>query len=130
MIPFKIKKRLLFSLFTLLSDLFIIYFSFTLAFYIRFYLPIIPVTKGIPAFHTYQPAIYLISHREYWPIGAHWDSHATSSKAPRASGQGPFQATIPLHLPKRTRPVCEICTKLKYPRSARALFVKLTPGLI
>jgi len=41
-------------------DVVLIYLSFSLAYWARFYLPIIPVTKGIPPFIAYQKTIPII----------------------------------------------------------------------
>lgn len=58
----RLREGLFISLY-LIVDIALIYISFTLAYWARFYLPIIPVTKGIPEFFKYQrviPAIIVI----------------------------------------------------------------------
>jgi exopolysaccharide biosynthesis polyprenyl glycosylphosphotransferase len=55
----KFRENLFISLYLIL-DILLIYLSFTLAYWARFYLPIIPVTKGIPDFIKYQRVIPII----------------------------------------------------------------------
>ena len=53
-------KLIFFISFSLISDIILIYFSFILAYWIRFNLQIVPVTKGIPPLLAYKKAIPFI----------------------------------------------------------------------